>query len=448
MQVVRVKNIVTICLILTGGHITAQDYYSHESAANVMKRGSFCDRGIKSSLSDAKPTTCDALPRTSADRHVSSLIGCGNNRCADSSSGCCCNGGRADSDWCNLGAQWKLFGRNDQSRIAAGGWFQTGYHSYNTGQFNNRPYNFDVHQAWLWIERTADNDGYGFDWGFRVDGVYGTDGPDTQAFGNNSGVFDEDWDRGGFHGWAIPQAYLQAQYNDWEVIIGHFFTLVGYEVVTAPDNFFYSHSFTMYNSEPFTHTGVLSTYNGIERLTLYSGYTFGWDTGFDRNEGDTFIGGASLQLSDRITATYIALFGTQGFGVSNKRGYNHSFVLDVDVTDHLKYVFQTDYVDYSDGNPFSAAIGNITRSRGINQYLFYQVNDCLGLGVRVEWWNVQSDVVNRSDLYEITVGANIKPHANITLRPEFRWDRDDEGVLIPTAHNNRIGFGLDAIFLF
>lgn len=36
------------------------------------------------------------------------------------------------------------------------------------------------------------------------------------------------------------------------------FTMVGFDVVGAPDNFFYSHSFTMYNSEPFTHTGVLN----------------------------------------------------------------------------------------------------------------------------------------------------------------------------------------------
>ena len=58
--------------------------------------------------------------------------------------------------------------------------------------------------------------------------------------------------------------YFEAGYGDLTVKIGHFYTIIGWEVVTAPDNFFYSHAYTMYNSEPFTHTGVLATYN-VER---------------------------------------------------------------------------------------------------------------------------------------------------------------------------------------
>ena len=66
----------------------------------------------------------------------------------------------------------------------------------------------------------------------------------------------------GIYGWAMPQAYGEVGYGDWSVKVGHFFTPVGYEVVPATGNFFYSHSLTLFNSEPFTHTGVLGTYSG------------------------------------------------------------------------------------------------------------------------------------------------------------------------------------------
>lgn len=48
--------------------------------------------------------------------------------------------------------------------------------------------------------------------------------------------------------------------NGIDVKIGHFYTIIGYEVVTAPDNFFITKPYTMQYGEPFTHTGVLASY--------------------------------------------------------------------------------------------------------------------------------------------------------------------------------------------
>ena len=91
--------------------------------------------------------------------------------------------------------------------------------------------------------------------------MYGVDATDTLAFGNNPSRWDfQDGSGHGQYGWAVPQLYTEVATGNLSVIIGHFFKLVGYEVVTSPDNFFYSHSLTMFNSEPFTHTGVLATY--------------------------------------------------------------------------------------------------------------------------------------------------------------------------------------------
>ena len=133
------------------------------------------------------------------------------------------------------------------------------------------------------------------DWGYRGDLLYGVDAQKTQAFGNNSGSWDNSFDNG-VYGWAIPQAYAEVAYGDWSVKVGHFFTIIGYEVVPDVGNFFYSHSYTMFNSEPFTHTGILGAYSANDCTTVYAGWTLGWDTGFDQYDGGSnWLGGISVQ---------------------------------------------------------------------------------------------------------------------------------------------------------
>src|SRR5690606_36168634 len=141
--------------------------------------------------------------------------------------------------------------------------------------------------------------------------------------------------------------------------------------------FFYSHAFTMYNSEPFTHTGVVATYNAGENTTLYGGWVAGCDTGFDRfsdgddSRGSAAIYGVSQGIGDMLTLTYIAL--ARDIGV-NGEGYNHSILADFAVTDNLNYVLQSDYVHLN------------FESIGLNYFLFYTINEKLAVGGRAEWW--------------------------------------------------------------
>jgi len=50
------------------------------------------------------------------------------------------------------------------------------------------------------------------------------------------------------------------------------FSVVGYEVVAAPDNFFYSHAYTAFNAEPFSDTTEVG---GDVKLSVGIGYNFG-----------------------------------------------------------------------------------------------------------------------------------------------------------------------------
>ncbi len=340
-----------------------------------------------------------------------------------------------------------LFGPD--SAYDVGGWLAAGYSSQATGLFNSDD-SLNLTQAWLFVTKEVDAS-EGFDWGFRVDGMFGSDGPDTQAFGNNLGAYDFDLGAiyNGKYGFAAPQLYVELGYKDFTIKGGHFYTPVGYEVVTAPDNFFYSHAFTMYFSEPFTHTGVVASYSGISGVSLFAGWTAGWDTGFDQNEGgSSFLGGVSLEPVDWATITYTGMAGDMGW-IGD--GYNHSLVIDVTATEKLNYVFQSDYVDVD--QTYDPVLGQNPNYEtiGVNQYLIYTLTDMVGLGARAEWYRNQG-----TDYYEVTGGVNFHLLPNLVLRPEFRYQFSSEADNNPNDFlQDQIGvpfdqaaFAFDAILTF
>ena len=331
---------------------------------------------------------------------------------------------------CCLGDPYTLFG--ECRGITAGGWLQLGYFTNPTANFNSLSDNVQLQQGWLFAERAIGASG-GFDIGGRVDYVYGTDGPDTASFGNPAPGFDTNsgWARGGEYGNAMPQLYLEAGYGDLSVKVGHFYTIIGWEVVQATGNFFYSHANTMYNSEPFTHTGALATYNLNDDVTLYGGYVEGWDSGFQDN-GDAFLGGVSLTLTDRLAVTYAS---TGGRFSLTEEGYMHSIVADYALSCDVQYIFQSDLLDT-----------NERESIGVNQYLIKTINDCLAIGTRFEWYQTTPDVTvgDTFDTFNLTAGFNYRQTANLTWRPELRYDWYDgwQGL------DDSFKFAVDAVMTF
>ena len=331
------------------------------------------------------------------------------------------------------------------------GWTQFGYSSANDGVFNTHPGSLDLQQGYLYLEKKADGS-CGLGLGGRADVLYGTDGSNTQAFGNPPGTWDylNGLDHG-VYGWAVPQLYGELAYEDWSVKVGHFYTLLGYQVVPATGNFFYSIPYTFNFSEAFTHTGALATYSGYEDVTFYGGWTLGWDTGFNQlNQGNSFLGGASVKVTDSLTATYITTAGNLGWIGS---GYTHSFVADWVINDCWEYVFQSDLNTI--WNSPNAAGGHYD-TIGVNQYLFYTHTEKVRSGIRAEWW--KADGIS---LYEMAYGINFKPVNNLLIRPEVRYNWVPGGNLpavLPVTNpfntttasdyiNNTI-FGVDAIITF
>lgn len=392
-----------------------------------------------------EPTCCEPEPSCCAP----DLGGCCDAGCTGSCNSCC--GGSCGIDLfgeCCLGDAWELY-NNECNGIRVGGWAQFGYHTQGvngvgTDLFNNYPNRVQAQQLYMFAEKATDTGGCGWDFGFRVDGVYGTDAPDTQAFGARANTWDNPWDYGEAYGAAIPQLYGTVAYNDLTVKIGKFYTIIGYETVTAPDNFFYSHAYSQYLAEPFTHTGVLAEFAYNDNVTLFGGYTLGWDTGFTRNGGDLFLGGVSAQVTDNITATYALTYGDFGSGVdgSDDNGYSHSIVVDWVINDCWEYVFQSDYIN---NNQFLNSNDNLVT---VNQYLYYTVSDCVKFGIRAEYFD---DPRVGDEIYEVTLGMNYKPHANVVIRPEVRLNEFEPGASLPVSGGparDTALFGIDAILTF
>ena len=211
--------------------------------------------------------------------------------------------------------------------------------------------------------------------------------------------------------------------------------------------------------EPFTHTGVLAEYNVSEATTFWGGYTFGWDSGFDnQSDAHTFLGGISISCCDSWTLTWAVNAGNFGDGggapgssANNGSIYMNSFVFDWNISDDWNYVFQHDL-----GANTGLGLGD-NEWYGINQYLFYTLNDCWQLGFRFEWFGdsdgarVAGNTSGAFDAnyYAATIGMNWTPNPNLRIRPEIRFDWSDGPDAFAGGNSQDIEtFAFDAILTF
>lgn len=359
----------------------------------------------------------------------------------------------------SLGEPWKV---KDLSGFDYGGWIQMGYQDRNDGAFTgngflqnqNEASNLNLNQLYTYVAKVADGSN-GLDWGFRFDSMYGVDGNEGQAFGNwNAGRWDYLNGFGGVgdpvdHGpyeIALPQAYAEVAVGDLSTKFGHFYTPIGYEVVTSPNNFFLSRQLTFYNSEPFNHTGFLSTYKISDNLSVIGGWAAGWDTGFYRfNDGSQALYGFTATLTDNITLAWAGSIGNFGW---RGDGNISSGILTVKLTDKWTVIGQMDMLNTNNGTPGGPpssggtfqTTGIANNSVGAIGYSFYQLTDRLALGARNEWY--KADGIS---YYTYTSGLNYKVTPNLIIRPEIRRN-DSNGD--PNGLFNRTVVGCDAILTF
>ena len=239
--------------------------------------------------------------------------------------------------------------------------------------FNNDANEVEMNEFYGFIERAAPTDG-GWSLGFRADMLYGTDARFSPISNLDDLLLSAD-----DYKLVFPQTYAELYIpvgNGLTTKVGHFYTIIGYEVVTAPDNFFFSHAYTMQYAEPFTHTGVMMSYDLNDNWSLTGGVVSGWDSFFQ--EPANFLGGISYSSDDGRTSVALSLV-TGDVDDSDKHNRTmYSVVVSHDLSDKLHYVFQHDFGTEEE----SLSTPDNTKWYSINQYLAYDISEVMGARVR------------------------------------------------------------------
>lgn len=297
----------------------------------------------------------------------------------------------------------------------------------NFGQlFTDRPNTFRVNQTTLAAEQDIDSSQSTFNWGWRVEGLYGTDARFTHV----PGLFDRA--TGSPYQWDLEEGSLSGHFpiifgGGIDMKIGTYPTPIGYEVIDATGNFFYTHSYIFNYGIPLKHTGMYATAHVTDMLDVWAGVDSGVNTGLpgfratDDNHSGALLAGFGLNNPiPNLTILALAHIGpevgyvsdakcaTPAGGVTNGNGvclYNgagqlqdpnhhareiYDAVTTYKVNDNLTVANELDFI-HDDLGVAVGTVGTPTRTshsgataEGTSFYGIYKWNDQWSFGARGE----------------------------------------------------------------
>jgi hypothetical protein len=358
--------------------------------------------------------------------------------------------------------------------ISVRGWVDGGIlgNTANPASHFNGPYNAtevdngQLNQLYLIMDRAMASDG-SFTIGGRADVLYGGDYNLAQSSGlevNRDGS--AKWNSNEFDGLALPQLYGEAGTNTSSVKVGHFYTVVGYEGVQSPTNFFYSHAYSYMFAGPFTNWGALANQVLAENWQLQAGVVNGWNNLVATQNHANFLGNLKY-TGDDWWSSFAIITGDEFDNPGNLPTVNnaytnrtrYSFIVSRQLGSRMEYVFHQWLGTQAQGAPG----GGTAKWYGIDQYVYYRLADKWRVGTRVEWFRDQDGtrvgLTEQSNPNTVplpgsyaswTVGVNWTPLTNVLIRPELRWD-SYVGNAKPFDDGQRTSqflLGLDAIVQF
>jgi hypothetical protein len=268
----------------------------------------------------------------------------------------------------------------------------------------------------------------------------------------------------------LQEAYVSGRIpvgNGLVVKGGKFVTLLGYEVIEAPNNLNFSRSFLFELAVPLTHVGALVTYPVTDWLSLTAGPVVGWDIADDNNGTMSWTGQIATTPVKDLTANLNWISGKEySFdGLGQLRNGGVRTVLDLVVTytgiKNLTLGANLDY-GWEKDEGFLESLG--TRSDfdstwwGYAGYVAYDWTEKLRTAVRAEFFTdptgSRTGAGQKVDLWETTATLQYKIWKGLMGRLEFRHDQADEKVfkvripgLVPTGRTqDTLTLALDYLF--
>ncbi|HET6308109.1 MAG TPA: outer membrane beta-barrel protein [Rhodopila sp.] len=343
----------------------------------------------------------------------------------------------------------------------------------NFGQlFTDHPNQPLLNQILLTANKPLDPKATGFDWGFKLQGMYGSDARYTQFLGELNRV-----DPGARNQLDIVEANVLFHLpvlvaGGVDLKAGQYVTPLGYETIDPSTNPFYSHSYIFNFGIPLKQTGVLAVGHVSPLLDVYLSVDTGVNTSFgplgDNNSAVAFLGGVNLTLlGGNLTILALTHIGPEnatrlldtlppaGFNADGYYRYLNDIVVTYKASDKLTLVTEANLIRDDFAGYYSSATHTPSAANafGAAQYASYALNDTITLNGRAEVYRDDNNFFVASfpgnndfvaaeqgftfgvgaphptTYSEITLGVTYKP-ANLPtpingllIRPEVRYDR-------------------------
>ncbi len=368
----------------------------------------------------------------------------------------------------------------------------------NFGQtFTDHANQAQLNQVLLTAQKEIDKADTGFQWGFKLQFMYGSDARYTQFLGELNRVVPNER-----YQFDVVEANLQFRLpvfaGGLDLKAGQYTTPIGFETVDPSTNLFYSHSYIFQFGLPVKHTGLLAVAHLSDTLDLYGGIDTGSNTTFgplgDNNGAVSGIFGFGLTLlGGNLTVVALTHLGPENatrvlspLGINANgtwRSYNDILVT-YKPNDTLTLTTELNWIRDSYG-----LNGNPVNGFGVAQYVSYAWSDTLTLNARAEVWRddnnffvasfsgngdpirLQQGLSPRSPIFaapgtnttygSLTLGVTYKPDmpaplTGLMIRPEIRWDHaftnnkpfNNNAVTNSGGTSDNFTFGADIVISF
>ena len=314
------------------------------------------------------------------------------------------------------------------------------------GRVNDlRYYDFDAGYTFNIAELSIKKDPserYPFGYGLVL-----TAGIDSQK-NHALGIFRGDDDQFAFRN--TPAFDLQEAYGSYKFPLGSgltlkagkFVTLLGYEVIEAPNNLNFSRGYLFTFSTPFTHVGALATYAPLDWLSLTAGTVVGWDVARDNNSAMSFTGQIALTPLKDFTLNLNWITGPE----QNHQDTNLRTVLDfVAIYTGIKKLTLAANIDigweYDEPSLVATRSSNTTATwQAYAGYVAYDWTEALRTALRGEIFHDADGARTHAagigspvTLYGITATAQYKIWKGLMGRVEYRHDQASRKAFAATG---------------
>jgi Putative beta-barrel porin-2, OmpL-like. bbp2 len=277
-------------------------------------------------------------------------------------------------------------------------------------------------------------------WGF---GVVVTGGLDAQK-NHAIGIFRDDDDAFPFRN--TFKLDLQEAYGSYKFDIGSgltlkagkFVTLLGYEVIEAPNNLNFSRSYLFAFSIPLTHVGALLSYQVFPWFSITAGTVVGWDVARDNNSTMSYTGQFAFTPIKDLILNFNWITGAEQAHTNSNPRTVLDYVITYTGIKNLTLGLNVDY-GWEKDEAFLRASGtradNDASWWGWAAYVAYDWTEAFRTALRLEYMKDAEGVRTqlsppgtKLDLWEVTATAQYKIWKGLVGRVEYRHDSANQKV--------------------